>query len=214
MSRVDAPNSSQARPAVLASLPETAPPISSSVPKLVSSVARPPTVLPPAANNNAQRTGEGVGVFSYASAGRTAGGDSLYAGVALIKGHDKSGADIEVLSASAQVGAQNELQFGFQRVGLSGGGLTGSVEAFTLRAHMGAHNDDGSEGANIGVSATAVGLEGTVGGSTSGTFGVAAGVGFGASSGLRDQDRDGAKEYCVRVSVGPATLGLCVENPL
>jgi hypothetical protein len=64
------------------------------------------------------------------------------------------------------------------------------------------------------VSVTAVGLEGTVGGATSVTYGVAAGVGFGASSGIRDQDLDGTKEYCARVAFGPATFGFCLENPL
>jgi hypothetical protein len=231
MSRADAPNSSQAQPAAISSQaqpaaissesePTAASP--SAVPKLVSSVPPPPSVLPPpsptppgsAANNNAQRTDERLGVAPYASAGRTAAGDSLYAGAALLKGRDASGAAIEVLSASAQVGAQNELQFGFQRVAGTSGALSGSVETFSARANVGIYNDDGSVGRNIGVGVTAVGFEGTIGSGTSVTYGVGAGLGAGGSVGTRDGDRDGKNELCGRVSVGPITLGLCVENPL
>jgi hypothetical protein len=218
MSRADAPNSSQATPiSPHAEASERSP---SAVPKLVSAVPPPPSALPPsaptppAANNNAQRTDERPGVAPYMSASSTAAGDSVYAGLALVKGRDPSGAAIEVLSASVQCGAQSELQLGFQRVGGTSGALTGSVETFTLRANAGIHNDDGSVGLNIGVSATAVGFEGTVGEATSVTYGVGAGVGAGASVGARDVDRDGKTELCARLSFGPVALGACVENPL
>lgn len=138
----------------------------------------------------------------------------MYAGVALVKGRDPSGAAVEVLSASAQLGAQTELQVGLQRVAGTHGALTGSVETFTLHANAGIHNDDGSVGLNIGVGATAVGFEGTAGDATSVTYGVGAGVGAGASVGARDVDRDGKTELCARLSFGPVTVGACVENPL
>jgi hypothetical protein len=188
---------------------------------LVSSVPPPPSALPPpspgsrgsAANNNAQRTDERLGVAPYLSAGSTAAGDSAYAGAALLKGRDRSGAAVEVLTASIQVGAQTEVQVGLQRIAGTRGALTGSVETFTLRANVGTHNDDGSVGLNIGASATAVGVEGTAGSASSVTYGVGAGVGAGASVGARDVDRDGRTELCARVSLGPVTVGACLEDP-
>jgi hypothetical protein len=138
----------------------------------------------------------------------------VYAAAALVKGRDPSGAAIEVLSASVQLGAQTELQVGVQRIAGTGGALTGSVETFALRANVGIHNDDGSVGLNIGASATAVGFEGTAGNVNSVTYGVGAGVGAGASVGARDIDRDGKAELCARLSFGPVTAGACVENPL
>lgn len=222
MSRADAPNSSQAQPPVISSQAEPATTSSSAVPKLVSSVPPPPSALPPtsptparsAANNNAQRTDERLGAAPYSSAGLTGDGESVYAGAALYKGRDPSGAAIEVLTASGQIGAQTELQFGVQRVGGTRGALTGSVETFSLRANVGIHNDDGSTGLNIGAGATAVGFEGSVGGASSLTYGVGAGVGAGISVGARDADRDGNTELCARLSLGPVTVGACLENPL
>jgi hypothetical protein len=222
MSRADAPNSSQAEPAATSPQAEAPATSSSAVPRLVASVPSPSSALPPAsstppgpaANNNAQRTEERLGVAPYLSAGSTAAGDSVYVGAALIKGRDPSGAAVEVLSASAQVGAQTEFQVGHQRVAGTRGALTGSVETFTLRANVGIHNDDGSTGLNIGASATAVGFEGTAGGASSVTYGVGAGVGAGASVGARDVDRDGKTELCARLSLGPVTVGACAENPL
>jgi hypothetical protein len=86
--------------------------------------------------------------------------------------------------------------------------------AFTARANIGIHNDDGSTGFNLGVGATAVGFEGTVGGTSALTYGVAASVGAAVSVGVRDIDRDGSGELCARVSIGPVTVGACLENPL
>jgi hypothetical protein len=190
------------------------------VPKLVSSVPPPPAVLPPAAspasiaNNNAQRTSERIGIGPYASAG-TAGGDSIYASVAALKGRNvSSGAEAEVLSASVQLGAQNEAQLTFVRVAGGSGALRGSTEAFTARANIGIHNDDGSTGLNVGAGAAAIGFEATIGRETSLTTGLAASIGYGASIGVRDVDADGKTELCARVCGGPITIGLCVESPL
>src|SRR5258706_10881165 len=119
--RGDPPNSSQ---------PETLASVQPAVAKLVSSVPKPAATLPAAsktpapstANNNAQRTSELSGIELYAAVGKTAASDSLYAGAALLKGREpKSGLEVEVLSASAQLGLQNEAQAGFQRIG---GGTT------------------------------------------------------------------------------------------
>jgi len=214
----------------LGSSPPPAPAISSSaepaegsspaVPKLVSSVPPLPSMLPPAAslpvstaNNNAERTSERIGIGPYAAAG-TAGGDSMYASVAALKGRDaSSGAEVEVLSASIQLGAQNEGQLTFVRVAGGSGALRGSTEAFTARANIGIHNDDGSTGLNVGAGAAAVGFEATIGRESSLTTGLAASIGYGASVGVRDVDGDGKTELCARVSGGPITIGLCVESP-
>jgi hypothetical protein len=101
-----------------------------------------------------------------------------------------------------------------QRVAGTRGALSGSVEAFTARANIGIHNDDGSTGFNVGAGVTAVGFEGTIGGASRLTYGVAAGAGAGVSVGVRDVDRDGNGELCARVSIGPVTVGACLENPL
>jgi hypothetical protein len=188
------------------------------VPQLVSSLPPPPSALPPTApssNNNAQRTSERLGVTPFVDAGLTRAGSSVYAGVALLKGRDPgSGIEAEVLSASAQIGAQNEVQFGLQRISGSRGALTGSVETFTARAQAGIYNDDGSKGLNLGAGAAAIGFEGTIGGANSATFGVAASVGAAVSFGVRDADHDGRTELCARVALGATTFGLCLENPL
>jgi hypothetical protein len=223
MSRPDAPNSSQAPTSANSSQADPSVPQAPAVAQLVSAVPPPPSVLPapapsppgPTANNNAQRTTERSGVRPYADAGATGSGDSLFAGAALLKGRDrKSEGEVEVLSVSAQVGAQTELQLGLQRIAGTRGALSGSVESFTARANIGIHNDDGSTGFNIGAGATAVGFEGTVGGASRLTYGVAAGIGAGVSIGVRDVDSDGSGELCARVSIGPVTVGACVENPL
>lgn len=223
VSRADAPNSSQAELSPNSSQAEPPAPSAPAIAKLVSAVPRPPSVLPPTApessalpaNNNAQRTAERNGIIPYADADVTASGDSVFAGAAMLKGRDpKSDGEVEVLSVSGQVGAQTELQVGFQRVSGARGALSGGVEIFTARANIGIHNDDGSTGFNIGAGATAVGFEGTVGGASRLTYGVAAGMGAGVSVGVRDVDRDGNGELCARVSIGPVTVGACLENPL
>lgn len=222
MSRADAPNSSPAQSEGVCHQAEpTAASSSPAVATLVASVPSTPHELPPAAptpllaaHNNAQRTGERAGVAPYASAGETAAADSVYVGAALVKGRDPSGAEAEVLSVSAQIGAQSEVQLGFQRVAGTSGALAGSVETFALRAQVGIHNDDGSTGLNIGASATLIGFEGSIGSASSVTYGVGAGAGAAASVGTRDADHDGSTELCARLSFGPVTVGACLENPL
>lgn len=215
VSRADAASSSQAEP-VAAGSP--------AVPLLVSALPRPPSVLPPpstsaaesAANNNAQRTSEHNGLSPYASAGTTAAGDSVYVSAAALKGRDaRTGFEAEILSLSAQVGAQNELQASLVRVGGAGGIIgAASAEAITARASAGIHNDDGSTGLNLSLGATGVAGEVTLGSANSVTCGGAASAGGGASLGVRDADHDGKPELCGRVSWGAFTVGICLESPL
>lgn len=220
--RADAPNSSSAQ-SPAADLPsEPPPPSAPAVGKLISALPQQPSVLPPAAagsspstaDNNAQRTSE-RNLAPYANAGVTGSGDSLFAGVAVLKGSvPKSNGQVEAFTVSGQIGAQTEAQLGFQRVAGAHGALGGGVEIFTARANIGIHNDDGSTGFNVGAGATAVGFEGSYGGANSFSYGVAASVGASVSLGVRDVDRDGNSELCGRASIGPITVGICLENPL
>jgi hypothetical protein len=211
------------------SLTPTATSSEPAVAKLVSSVAK-PTALPApkssaapsastppgpsTANNNAQRTSERHGIAPYADAGITGAGDSVYASAALVKGRDpKSGLEAEVLSVSAQVGAQTELQAGLVRLGTSNARGSATIEAFTARVSAGIHNDDGSTGLNFAVQEVAVGDEATFGTVNSLTLGASAGAGLAASAGKRDLDNDGHAEYCIRGSYLEFTGGLCIETP-
>jgi len=202
--------------------PSEPPPRPLGVAKLLSVAPPPPSLLPPAstlppaAQNNAQRTSEmGEIVTGYFDAGVTGGAqDGLYVAAAAIKGRDaKSGLELEVLSASAQIGGENEAQAALARVGISGKNGSLASEVFTVRAAGGAHNDDGSVGINSGIIATVVGAEGTwLHGSDSLTLGASFGVGLAGSAGLRDLDDNGVPEICVKASVGFFTAGICWEQ--
>ena len=91
-----------------------------------------------------------------------------------------------------------------------------TYEVGSLMASAGIDNADGSRGYNVAVSGNLVGVEATFLGENGGselTLGVAAGVGAAFSTGYRDRDRDGAFEYCTRITVGPVTVGGCIEAP-
>jgi hypothetical protein len=144
----------------------------------------------------------------------------VFAGVAALKGRDeRAGVEIEVFTASAQTGGQREVQVGMARVGASSddGRHTVEVDVFTAKAGMGMHNSDGSFGWNIGVTAVAVGFEGTVpvGSGSSLTAGASIGPpGLEASIGVRDIDGDQRPEVCARAVFAWWTVGACAELPL
>jgi hypothetical protein len=194
---------------------------------LLEAYARPPVRLPtetsasgsatPRTDNNAARTSTREAPGAYAASGYTQSGDGVFAGVAALKQHDsKSGADVEVFTASAQFGAQNELQAGLARVA---GTIPGdhldvnlSAEVLTARLNGGIYNDDDSYGANLGASLTSAGVEATAAYSGwSGTVGLSASIGAAVSSGDRNIDGDETPERCFKGSVGPLTLGVCTE---
>lgn len=170
------------------------------------------------ATNNAQRT-SAMAPAPYADAGVTDDGIA-YAGVAAIKGRDAdSGIEMEIYSASVQVGAQNEAQAGMARLGISSdsGANSASMDIFTAQAHAGIYNKDGSTGINVGATAVAVGVEGTASTGASGvTGGVSIGVGAEYSAGIRDADGDGYGEIGLRgtleLGVG-VTIGIQIEDP-
>jgi hypothetical protein len=171
----------------------------------------------PATDNNAARTRERQSSGAYADAGYTRTGDGVFAGLAALKtAVPESGAEVEALSASVQLGAQNELQAGMARIGgsVEGKGLHASVtvDVLTTRLNGGIYNDDDSVGANLGATSTAVGIELTAGGGGwQATIGAAASMGVALSSGERNIDGDATIERCFKGSIGPLTLGFCSE---
>jgi len=179
-------------------------------------------------SSNAQRTQErSADDGHYADAGRTPDGGGVFAGVAVVKGKvSHGGGDLEVLSASAQAGGQNEYQVGVLRANNLevAKGKTLSIEVGTADAHGGIHNPDGSTGLNIGVDATVVGVGvTTTDGANSATIGGGLGVGWGGHIGLRDADHNGKPEICGGLSIGAGLkagkpgpsggVGVCVELP-
>jgi len=171
----------------------------------------------PATDNNAARTRERNSSGFYADAGYTRSGDGVFAGLAARKTADPEGGDeLELLSASVQLGAQNELQAGVARAGdsVEYEGIRGSVavELLTTRINGGIHNDDDSVGANLGAMSTAAGLEVTVaGGGWQLTVGASISSGIAVSSGERNIDGDATVERCFKGSAGTLTLGFCSE---
>lgn len=165
--------------------------------------------------NNAQRTSANTPA-PYADAGVTEDGIA-YAGAAAVKGRDEStGIEMEVYSASVQVGTQNEAQVAMARLGVSSdsGANNATMDIFTAQASAGIHNKDGSTGLNVGATAVAVGIEGTASTGASGvTGGLSVGVGGEVSVGTRDADGDGYGEAAIRVSAGFITVGIQIEDP-
>lgn len=165
--------------------------------------------------NNAQRTSANTPA-PYADAGVTEDGIA-YAGAAAIKGRDENtGIEMEIYSASVQVGTQNEAQVGMARLGVSSdsGANNATMDIFTAQASAGIHNKDGSTGLNVGATAVAVGIEGTASTGASGvTGGLSVGVGGEVSVGTRDADGDGYGEAAIRVSAGFITVGIQIEDP-
>lgn len=163
------------------------------------------------ANNNAQRTATSPLRVMNGEVGTTSAGDAVYAGAAAIKGH-VGDASVEMWSASAQVGAQNELQAGVGRVSQSVDGSTFEVRALELEAHAGVHNPDGSTGINIGAGVTLLAAEYTLSdGTNSVTAGLSQSFGAELSIGTKDANGDGNTEYCLRGAVGPVIVGGCAD---
>ena len=138
----------------------------------------------------------------------------LYAGAFALRGHDRSGLDIEVFSASAHAGQREfATQAGMARMGGSGGDVQLSGEVFTAQAHATYDNPDGSTGFGASAGYTVVGGEITFRrGADSLTLGASTGVTMGAAGGVRDVDQDGQPEYCGRVDFGAGSVGLCIEK--
>ncbi len=179
--------------------------------------ARKATTSSKPTDTNAQRTMARYPT-PYAEAGVTSSGDSVYAGVALVKGKKGQGA-ANLFSASAQVGAQNEAQVGMGRVHVDftrSGSFQGDLEAFTARAAEGIHNEDGSTGFNMSSSASFVksGVTGRVGGAE-----VHLGYGLGPDAavpmvhaGVRDPDHDGRYDVCAGTDVAGVEISACLPN--
>ena len=113
--------------------------------------------------------------------------------------------------------AQVNLQLGHPRIeghtAVSGLHLAGGIDILNANAHLGEKNEDGSQGANVGIGATLLGLEGSAEyKGCSLTLGVSGSWGGSIASGEgRDIDGDGVPERCFKMSLGPFTLGECDE---
>jgi len=91
--------------------------------------------------------------------------------------------------------------------------VTAKGDVLNASAHLGALNEDGSQGANGGAGANLANGEITLdyqGWSFSLGVGVSLGVGIASGEG-RDLDGDGVPERCFKMSLGPLTLGECDE---
>lgn len=176
----------------------------------------PPTKTQSAgASSNAARTTERDGLRPYFAAGLTHDGQNAFVGGAAVKGSMEGVIEAEVVSASVQAGLRIEAQATLARVGASGEHGSASVETLTAQAHAGIYNSDGSVGFNYGASAAFISSEITAKHSgNSITVGLAAGIGGGVHVGIRDDDKDGRPELCYRGSVGPFTVGGCLEIPV
>jgi hypothetical protein len=171
----------------------------------------------PPTDNSAYRTTVRQDMTPYLAAGKTEDGDSVYAGAALVKAHLPGDHDLELLSASGQVGIESELQAAVGRGTVTSGmflfDASVSAEALSARANIGIQNDDGSVGANVGANAEVVGAEVTPSRSGwSATFGLSISAGASGSIGFRDADGDGRGELCAKLSVPLFTAGLCAER--
>lgn len=169
-----------------------------------------------AANSNAQRTAAQPVTAFHADAGATESGDSVHAGVALLKGHSPDGrSDTELMYGSVQVGAQTEAEAGLGRVSIasSDDSVRVDMEVLSADARIGIHNPDGSMGLNFGYSATLVGLSiGYRSEHVELRASSSIGEGTSFSIGTRDMDEDGKTEYCASVSTPLGTLSACVEE--
>jgi len=139
-----------------------------------------------------------------------------YAGAFLLSGHDRSGLDVEVFSASIHEGERERgVQIGMARMGGStqDGHFGVRGEVFTAHARASFDNPDGSVGLGASIGVTVVGAEGTgTLGPASLTLGASIGSTVGGSLGVRDGDSDGNPELCGRVEFGVGTVGLCIEK--
>jgi hypothetical protein len=88
------------------------------------------------------------------------------------------------------------------------------ARAGAAKLNVSKDNPDGSVGGNASVGATLIGVEGTwTRNGNSVTGGLSVGAGAEVGVGTRDFDKDGRPEFCARVSVLVATVGMCLENP-
>lgn len=167
------------------------------------------------ASTNAARTTERDSLRPYFAAGSTHNAHSVFMGGAATKGTTDGVIEAEAVSLSVQAGLQNEAQAGVARVGVVTDHVSANVETLTLKAHAGIDNADGSIGLNAGVSASFVSSEVTAKyGGNSITIAAGAGAEVGGHIGIRDINKDGRPEFCVRWALGTFSLGGCVESPV
>lgn len=180
----------------------------------------PPTKPTKSTDSSDQRTSARDEISPYSDYGVTSSGDAVFASGALLKGRDpKTGIEVDLLSASMQVGLETELQARLVSVGGSSddGTKSGGMDIVSARAAVGIHNPDGSTGLNVSLSGNIIGVQisGTHDGE-GGALGVGAGVGAEGFVGFGDSDSDGRPEFSARFSgkvLGAFTIGRTWEFP-
>lgn len=168
--------------------------------------------------DNGQRISQAKGIQAFAKAEVTEDGIA-YLGFAALKGRDeKTGIEMDILSASVQTGSQNEAQASMAHLAVANTqGTSVGLDLFAVSAGAGVLNSDGSIGANGRALAVVGHLEGSLStGATGLTLGASIGAGGEYSAGVRDRDHDGYGEFCARASLdlGPGiTIGIQIEDP-
>lgn len=134
-----------------------------------------------------------------------------------IESGPQRGSDMKLANVLLKHGEDNDAQLTGMRGTLmksrDGISLSLTMDALAARANLGVHNDDGSQGGNIGATAEFAGAEVTLGtpfGSVTG--GLSLSWGASGSLGIADQDHDGKPEYCEKFSLPTLTEGVCVEK--
>jgi hypothetical protein len=160
-------------------------------------------------------------VFLGVTSGPSAAGGSHRDAAVVLKAQVDTGplqgSGDEVLSASRQFGTDTDLQVTVARqteaISHAGYGLRLNGEVGAVRANLGEHNDDGSEGLDAGLVADLAGAELTVfTPAWSLTGGVSISAGVSGHIGWRDADHDGKPELCAKISIPEFTVGACVEK--
>ena len=161
-----------------------------------------------------QRMGDIPMQLLHGDAGVTEDGE-YYAEGALLKG--KQGTlQAEILGVHGQVGMQSEVGATLARLSIHDDGGDTTLEALTLNASWGSQQAKDGRGAgqgSYGVAANALGVETTreLDGGHSVTLGVSAGLSAKLDLDVKDTDHDGHAEECAKISLGPVSLGACVE---
>jgi hypothetical protein len=149
-----------------------------------------------------------------AQSGVTRSGDR-YADIALRRGATSSTEAAELMSATAQGGAHNEVSVTALRVQSQTSDRASSVtsDLFSAKAAVSARMLSGCDGVYVAAGATAAQIEFSHRSNEAeeSSLGLLAGAGFEGGICIRDKDEDGQPETCLRIGVGPLVVTDCSE---
>ncbi len=169
---------------------------------------------PPSTSTSQERAAAQPMELLHLDAGKTSSGD-VYVEAAVLKG-TQSGVQAEFGGVSVQLGEQQEFTGTVARVSVPDAGGRTTLEAVTGNSSWGtrpAEEDSQAAQGAYGVTANLVAAETTraLEGGHSVTLGASLGAALKVDFDVQDSDQDGRPEECAKVSIGPATLGACVE---